>query len=249
MRHFIHIRSYAADFEWLSYCLRSLEKFATGFEPQITLEVPTDDTKAALGFGFDLKRFNLHIVNRKRFTTDDYLGQQISKMTADLIVANPGQPSDTITHFDSDIFVTEPISPADLFVDGKPLIYMTPYANLPPPPEVPWQPIVEEIIGFKVTHEFMRRHPFTYPRWFYPLLRAHIEQVHHKKFETVIARRPFKSCSEFNLLGAFAWEFYRDKFHFVDTTLNELPKEKLNQAWSYGGISDERRAWMEGILK
>lgn len=247
MRHFIHIRSYAADFEWLSYCLRSLDKFATGFERQLTLEVPKDDL-VLLGKAHSICHFDINVVNRRRFTTDDYLGQQISKMTADRVVCAPGQPTDTITHFDSDLFVTEPISPADFFVGPAPLVYMTPYSKLPPAPEMPWKAITEEILGVEVTHEFMRRHPFTFPRWFYAEMRSNIERVHQKQFIRVISDRPYRSCSEFNLMSAFAWLHCPKDFHFVDTESAPLPKLKVDQAWSHGGIKAERRDWMEEIL-
>jgi hypothetical protein len=192
----IVIRSYRGDFGWLAYALRSLHAKSSGFG-QIHVVVPQGD-KHLLA---DLTAEKLYGCPAY---SDDYLGQQITKLLADTYSG-----ADYIMHWDSDTVLMAPLTPSDLIVDGKPIIYYEPYESVG---REPWQPIVTEILGWSPEHEFMRRHPFVYPRWLYAEVRAFLEERYGQSLENYIVSRPYRSFTEFNVLGAYAWARHRNKF-------------------------------------
>lgn len=196
----IVIRSYRGDFGWLGYALSTLHARSSGFR-QIHIVVPQGD-----------KHLLSHLTAEKIYEcpnyVDDYLGQQITKLLADTY-----SDADYIMHWDSDTLLTQPLSPADLIVEGKPIVYYESYDKVG---REPWQPIVSEVLGWAPEHEFMRRHPFVYPRWLYAEVRKFLEERHGQTLESYIVGRPYRSFSEFNVLGAYAWEKHRDKFTWRD---------------------------------
>lgn len=196
----IVIRSYRGDFGWLAYALRSLHRNGKGIR-NMHIIVPSGDKHL-------LQHLTAEILHECPVYTDDYLGQQITKLMADTY-----SDADYILHWDSDTILTSELSPLDLMVDGKPIVYHEPYEKVG---REPWQPIVTEVLGWVPEHEFMRRHPFLYPRWLYAELRAYLEARHGQSLEAYIVSRPYRSFSEFNVLGAYAWEKHHDKFTWMD---------------------------------
>lgn len=196
----IVIRSYRGDFGWLAYALRSLHSNSSGFR-RIFVVVPRGDSQL-------LSHLTEEHVKECPIYADDYLGQQITKMMADTY-----SDADYITFWDSDTILTSKLTPSDLIVDGKPIIYYEPYDKVG---REPWQPVVAEVLGWTPEHEFMRRHPFTYPRWLFQDVRRFLESLHSQSLEKYIISRPYRSFTEFNVLGAYAWQHHRDKFTWLD---------------------------------
>lgn len=196
----IVIRSYKGDFGWLGYALSTLHARSSGFR-QIHVVVPQGD-----------KHLLSHLTAEKLYEcpvyTDDYLGQQITKLLADTY-----SDADYIMHWDSDLLLTAELTPFDLMVDDKPIIYYEPYEKVG---REPWQPVVTDVLGWAPEYEFMRRHPFCYPRWLYAEVRKFLEERHGQTLESYIISRPYRSFTEFNVLGAYAWERHRDKFTWLD---------------------------------
>jgi hypothetical protein len=215
----LFIRSYRGDFEWLAHCLKSCELFARGFR-DIHIVVPEGD-------GHLLKHLTKEKVHECPKYPDDYLGQQVTKLLADTYT-----DSDYVCHFDSDTIWTKPISPELLITEGRPIAFYEPYSKLE---GCHWQPIVAETLGWIPQFEFMRRHPFVYPRWIYNELRAYLEARHRTPLANYVTSRPHKSFSEFNVLGAFAWEKFRSKFEWKDPHQEEV---YVRQFWSWGGIHE-----------
>lgn len=218
----IFIRSYKGDFEWLAYCLKSCALHAKGFR-NIHIVVPSGDAQHLS----HLTREKVHECQRYN---DDYLGQQITKLCADTYT-----DADYICHFDSDTIWTKDISPELLVVGGKPIVFHEPYERLQ---GCPWQPIVSETLGWVPKFEFMRRHPFVYPRWIYKELRVYLEARHARPLSDYISSRPYRSFSEFNVLGAFAWEKFRQHFYWRDPHQEDT---YVKQYWSWGGINGHKQ--------
>lgn len=195
----ILIRSYRGDFGWLAYALKSLHANSSGFR-HIHVVVPQGD-------GHLLAALTQETVHECPAYGDDYLGQQITKMMSD---AYSG--ADYIMCWDSDTMLVSKMSPLDLIIDGKPIVYYDRYETL----QTPWQPIVAEVLGWVPEFEFMRRHPFVYPRWLFREVREYLENRHGVSLESYIIGRPFRSFSEFNVLGAYAWQFHPDKFTWLN---------------------------------
>jgi hypothetical protein len=86
----------------------------------------------------------------------------------------------------------------------------------------------------------MRRHPAVHHRGVYKALRDHIERRHKMSFDRFMLTRKADfpwGVSEFNILGQIALSpEWAGKYHFIDTSTTPPPREKLFQAWSYGGL-------------
>lgn len=192
----IFIRSYSGDFCWLAYALRALHQRVKGFR-QVHIVVPAGQAE-------QLKHLTEEKVYECPIYADDYLGQQITKLMADTY-----SDADYIMHVDSDLIFTKEVTPETFIVDGKPIIYYEPYSVVG---MEPWYPIVSEVLGWNPENEFMRRFPFVYPRWIYADLRKYLEERYSNTLENYISSRPYRSFSEFNTMGEFAWTIHHDKF-------------------------------------
>ena len=146
----ILIRSYYKDLDWLHYALRSIRRHCRGFS-RVVLVVPHSSRERLhwLGLAGDT-------IWSSPDYRDDYLGQQVSKLSADLYT-----DAEFVCHIDSDCMFYRDTTPADLFVQGKPRVLMTPYARLDP--HVPWKGITEQFLGIPVEFEFMRTPPYVFP--------------------------------------------------------------------------------------
>jgi hypothetical protein len=230
----IFIRSYAKDFEWLGYCLASIAKYCRGFR-RVVLAVPRSSL-AALG---RLPPAPLEIDLREcpNFR-DDYLGQQVTKLTADVQT-----DADLICHVDSDCVFHRSTTPQDLLADGRPRILMRPCRLLAR--DHPWSAPTEQFLGWPVEHDFMRHPPFTYPRWIYAEVRAHAFRRHGVDIGTYVTRQPPRGFSEFNVLGAYAYRYHRAQFAWVDTSRDDAGAPLCHWYWSWGGLDASRRAQIE----
>lgn len=196
----IFIRSYVNDLCWLTYSLKSINQRAKGFR-DIHIVVPQGQAE-------HLKHLTLEKIHECPIYGDDYLGQQITKLMADTYT-----DADFILHIDSDTVFTQDVTPDTFVVDGKPIIYHEPYSKVG---LEPWYPVVSEVLGWAPENEFMRRFPFVYPRWIYKLLRGYIEEKYSMSFEQYVVNRPYRSFSEFNIIGEYAWKKHHDQFEWRD---------------------------------
>lgn len=225
----IVIRTYRGDKEWLAHALESLRHRAHGFR-KILVIVPDQDYHL-------FSHLTLEEVHRCPAFKDDYLGQQVTKLSADLYT-----DADFIMHWDSDSILTEDVTPETFMVEGRPIIYKEPYSALE---GVPWQPIVAEALGWTPEFEFMRRHPFVYPRKLYRDVRRHLEGAHGVNMAAYVTSRPARSFSEFNVMGAYAWSKCPELFTWRHPSEDKCV---VRQFWSWGGITDEIRAEIRSHL-
>lgn len=196
----IFIRSYPGDFNWLAYSLKSIHSKTKGFR-DIHIVVPQGSSEL-------LRHLTLEKVHECPTYSDDYKGQQITKLMADTY-----SDADYILHMDSDTVFTRDVTPETFIVDGKPIIYYEPYSRVG---MEPWHPIVSEVLGWSPENEFMRRFPFVYPRWLYKRFRGFIEEKYFVPFDEYVSSRPYRSFTEFNIVGEYAWKKYHDKFEWRD---------------------------------
>lgn len=232
----LFIRTYSGDAQWLPYCLRSIKKYCSGFSDLIIVTPESSRSviePIALEFG--AKFFVCPQLN-----TDDYVGQQATKMMADTWCT-----SDAICFVDSDVIFCKKITPETIISDaGCIRTIKTSYSTI----ECPWQSITENAVGFPVEFEYMRRMPLTYNRDLLVFTRNHIEKTHGRTFQQFIKEVPGRNLSEFNILGAIADKFMPEKFSFIDSNKDPLPELYAKQFWSWGGVSDEIKQQIEEIL-
>jgi FkbM family methyltransferase len=245
----IFIRTYPEDYGWLRYCLKAIDKFASGFRkvwiisPQECPFDPVIHNRAA----------EWRVINPE--TEDGYLDQQITKLYADMLTDHS---ANFYLHIDSDVILTRPVTPQDFF-DGGPSISpagepywserkliwpYTPYSAI----ETPWQAITEKFLGHPVENEFMRRLPIMVPYWLYPKLREFCFKRHGMPMCDYIRMQPDRSFSEFNALGAYAYTYHHDKFLWLNTLESAIPGPFARQFHSWGGITPGIRTEIETIL-
>jgi hypothetical protein len=232
----LFIRSYWKDLEWLSFCLNSIRQFCRGFRSVIVV-VPRSTEPW-------LRRAPLPRNARIEFCRDyqdDYLGQQATKLLADTF-----SDAEYICHVDSDCVFFRPTSPQDLIVDGKPHVLMRSCELLIG--HRPWQRPTEKFLGCRVLDDFMQQPPFTFPRWLYPKLRKHAVATHFTDIESYIAAQPQRGFSEYNVLGAFAWQYHHEHFLWVDTADSPPVAPYCRWYWSWGGIDSVTRREIQAIL-
>ncbi len=231
----ILIKSYPKDYEWLSYCLTGLEKFATGFR-QIIVVYPS-------GVDFPLPDFGPRSIPIMGWPVvengEPYLFQQSVKFSAHQWTDAP-----YILHIDSDTVPCAPFTPQTFMRNGKCLWLMTPYSAI----STPWQQPTERFMGAQVEYEFMRRFPILLPRSLHIAAARYVEIKFGKSATEFIVSQPGRDFSEFNALGALA--YYRDgeDFEWLDTTKEDLPPLVAIQSWSHGGLTEEVKEKFETIL-
>lgn len=231
----IFIRTYDKDAAWLRYSLKSIQKFCSGFLETVVTAPPASAhtiVDACAGYNVKFKPCDS--------LPDDYLGQQLTKLNADKYCAG-----EFITHVDSDCVFTTPTRPEDLFDGNKPIFYFTPYSLI----ETPWQPITSKALKTTVSYEYMRRMPLTFPRASYQRFREYMRALHNKEIAHYIIEQPNKEFSEFNAIGAYCHQAETGSFTFVNTHENEIPPARLNQFWSWGGVTQEIQTQIEEVLK
>lgn len=232
----IFIKTYPKDYEWLSYCLRSTEKFTSGFRKQLII------TSGQGNLGFATHPDGDVVIHKSEYGENGYLSQEVFKLKADEFTE-----ADFILYMDSDTQFIRPVTAETFFKDGKILWMITPYSGT----KAPWKPITEKFLKMPVEYETMRRHPIVVPRWLLKEVREFCQKTHGISIEEYVMSQPGHEFSEFNVLGAYAYHFHRDKFHWVDTSKipeNEWPVLTVNQEWSHNPLDDAMKAKLETIL-
>lgn len=221
----IFIRSYWKDLAWLKLCLASIARFCTGFRNVIVVVPRSSEPWLRRRLG-RLEGVRLELCPNY---TDDYLGQQVTKLSADVHT-----DADFICHVDSDCIFCTPTEPHDLLLAGKPRIVTRPYALLDR--HWPWRGPTEAFLGREVTHDFMQRPPFVFPRWIYEQLREYTVRNHGIDLERYVLSRPARGFSEFNALGAYAYAYHADRFGWVDGSVADPGAPICRWYWSWGGL-------------
>lgn len=229
----IFIRTYRKDIEWLTHALRSIHKHVTGYR-SIIVTAPYEDVHL-------LSHLTAEKIVGVQDMQDGYLGQQLTKINAWKIT-----DADAIAFWDSDVIATCPLDLKELFVGDKPILYKTRYESIP---GCPWQPITQRSLGWKPEFEYMRRMPLIHIREALMGVEQHMEAQHGMSLHNYLNIQPHRAFSEFNTIGAYAAEFLPHRYHIVDTETAELPPCKVEQFWSWGGVTPEVEQRIKSALK
>ncbi len=246
----IFIKTYPHDYKWLEYCLRSIAKFATGFRQTVVVYDLNDgnelfDQIMKTPYAESISLVGVPAPTVKHgdgMRGEGYLWQQVCKLYADEYT-----DADEILYIDCDTVFNRPVTPETFRTDAGIIKWMmTPYEKT----DTPWKKVIETFLGETVEFEFMRRFPFVVPRWLLAELRDCCAELHGISLQTyVMAQGTF---SEFNAMGAFAYECYRDDFHWINTEEvppSQWPEVTVSQAWSHRKLTAEEHAGYEEFLK
>lgn len=232
----ILIVSCAKHFPWLRFALLSCKKFAKGFR-QVKVLVPEEDLSAITPLLTEMSQIDG--ISIKVQCYDDWPGKGFLRHEHVIMSSDEFTDADFVCHIDSDCMFTEPVTPEDYFVNGKPVLVHASFhwlvtsqqANLSM-----WQVAVEKAVGWVPTQETMRLHPAVHYRKTYQKTRECIE-AHTKMSCADYVRSGLnefpQSVAEFPTLGAVAWKFFHDDYHWLDQEKGEWPYQKLTQWWSH----------------
>jgi len=172
---------------------------------------------------------------------DDYLGQQVTKLHADLFT-----DAELIVHLDSDCVVRRPLRPVDLCDwRGRPRIAISPHSVFGG--RGPWQRGTERLLGWPIHFDYMRRQPLAYPRWLYPALRRYAKLLHGVSLaDYVLAQAPM-DFSEFNGLGAFAHRHCPQQFAWEVSPSSGYDESHARIFWSWEGITAASESELRGL--
>lgn len=229
----IFIKSFSGDYEWLKYCLRSIQRFATGFR-RVIVVVPEGENPPTGTFE------QVHFIHERG---DGYMNQQVVKLHADEFT-----DAEFITYMDSDTIFTCPVCPSDLIVDSRRVRWLyTPYASLGDDGSHVWKAVTSKFIKQPAELEFMRRHPFTVPAWALREMRRWTRQNHGIGLEQYVLEQPNREFSEFNAIGAFLWYHHPGHVEWQNTDEN-MGVAYCHQSWSHNPLNDDLRAHLEAAL-
>lgn len=244
----IFLCSYRRDFPYLEWCLRSIKKFAQGF-CEVVIVVPDGQVGECEQIASAAGQ-NVRVESEPEWPGMGMIQHMNQIFHADLFCID----ADYVLHTDSDCIFTGPVSPRDYFEGAKPVLWHAPYDIVCR--EVPqlraWQHGAEMALGFRPTEETMRRHPAVHYAKTYRRTRQCIEAHCGSSCEFFMRKQKNaypQSLSEFNVLGAVAWRYFHDEYHWVSTA-KHLPKnDKLFQAWSHSPIDQPQQApWGEKVV-
>lgn len=227
----IVIKSYPNDYQWLGYCLRSIQKFCTGFS-EVVVILPR-------AHPLPLTAERVVLVDME----ENYLTQQVCKLNADL-----HSKAEFIVHCDSDCIFTRPVTPATFMHKGKARWLMTPWEQCPDAKRA-WYHVVAKLFLDVPTHDFMRKSTICCPRFAYAAFRQFILDQTGYPMDAYISNQPNREYSEYNTLGFFLWKYHREQISWHDTSTKGVPEPWEMQSWSWGGLTPEIRQKMEEILK
>lgn len=225
----IFIKTWVNDIPWLRYSLRSIEKFASGFD-EVVVVADSDCRNEEW-----IKDYATRIEFVEKWE-NGYIQQQYIKLQADTFIN-----SDMVLFVDSDLVFNTPFTPETFLKDNLPILLKTRYESA----DIAqiWRPLTEKAVGWSVEWEYMRRMPLCYWRdsldafrTVYPDLSFKLKKIRGNRF------------SEFNALGAFIDRYEGGKY-FISDTEQWMPPAIARQFRSWDGLTDANRQEIEEILK
>lgn len=235
----ILIVSYALDAVWLSYCLRSIRRWATGFGAVNVVYPERDDAvmrPRVMEYG------GTPVPYDEPIGPLGHLAQNIVKCKADLYCQ-----ANHILHVDSDCIFTRETSVSEYFHDGLPILLERTWENSKD--AVCWREPVTRALGFTPQYETMARLPIIHNRLAYSLTRTHVAGIVGMDFDRYVlsqkATFPYGFC-EFNTIGAVALQWLSEYYHFVEVGGRlPYPESPVRQLWSHQVVTPELTQWLE----
>ena len=236
----IFIRTYARDFPWLRYCLRSIARYASGFSGLHIAVASCDWEQFQREFGeMFTGQCSIPFPVESRACTcyiDDYIGQQITKMQAWQYT-----DAERILYVDSDTIFTRQVTPADFMENGKPVLVVTPFDALEGD-ALKWVSVIEKALHCKPIYETMRRLPIIHDRMTVERCYEYIGGAEY------ISGQPFREFSEFNVIGSYVLQFVPQYYVIKDTTKDQISETPARQYWSRQPWTEELRTELEAIV-
>jgi hypothetical protein len=192
----------------------SIKKNVTGYNNLILL-IPVRDKN-----NFDTSnlpdRTLIHYVDD---SGNGYLKQQVLKLQA-----YKYSFADYIMFSDSDVIFDHSINLQDFVSDDKPEILYTHYDKVES--AFIWKKPTEDFLKEPVDFEFMRRNNLIYHR-------STLENISNYEGNLEYIVMNSERFSEFNLMGAYAFKFEKEKYNFINTDEWAYTEPKGIQLWGW----------------
>lgn len=195
----IFIKSYPKDFRFLKYCLMSIQKFVTGYK-EIVILLPNETHIPNWFQDLTELKINIHTIQE---TGNGYVFQQLCKLNAWKYTID-----EKIMFVDSDYMFDKPV---DVSVIEPSILYVN-YINAGD--AIIWKAPTEKAIGMAVEYEFMQRMPLVYYRKTLTGLANYLVKTHNQSVDYYVTSQSL--FSEFNLIGAYAWNFEKDLYEWLE---------------------------------
>jgi hypothetical protein len=218
----IVIRSYYRDLRWLALSLRSIDMFASGHR-QVVVVVPRASLQR-MAMPTVLPRTDVRL-RTCRNRVDDYLGQQITKLHADLYT-----DAEMIVHLDSDQVFIEPCDLRERLLDDG-LLRVSFDTNDRGPITDGWRRCPEVFFGQRIDCDLTGPPPLALPRSVYPALRGYCRRQHGVSISTYAEATPADRFCEFALLRGYIYLHQRVGYRWVDVRDADLLPE-CRRFWS-----------------
>lgn len=250
------IITYSKDFPWLTYALRCATKHLSGFQG-ITVAHPNHEVAM---FAPLVEQFGVRLHGYDEIPGKGMLGHFIKMAEADLFL--PASTKYFLT-LDADCMFRVATTPEGYFWMDKPYWIVRRWESLiTENPRDPFSKVVSDChqwriptdaqLGFKSDMYTMCMNTQAMPLDMLPAYRSHIERVHRKPFAQYMleGRNEFpQNRMDFTALGAFAYRFFRNRFHWFDVMKPPFPQDRKRAYWSHGGITPVIREEIERFLK
>lgn len=253
MKTDILIVTFKRDFIYLEWCLKSISKFASGFNSIIIL-IPNQDLSDLLGITTQFPELESLIRIR---TGEEWIDKGMTWHMYQIICSDQLTDADFICHIDADCIFTAPVTPETFIKDGKPILQYERLESITKRHAGVglWGEVTQRCLPFPVHFETMRQHGETYTRETYAETRRLMEVKTGVPVEEYIRSGqnafPQQWC-EFVTLGNVAIHCFWPKYHLVDNALKENPDKgdfPIGQFWSHGAIDQPQDIWWEGKME
>lgn len=245
----IIIVTFARDFVYLEYCLKSIDKFASGFE-LVTILIPQNDMPMLMGLfpRWDIKS-TIRIKTMDEWPGAGFLHHEYMVMTTDQWRCGKSQFT---CHIDSDCIFIEPVTPEYYLQDGKPILRYEEFDTLCArhPSHRQWEDCTAQCLPYDFLYETMRTHPEVYHIDTYARARERMREKTGEEVNTYIMRQknsyPQTFC-EFVTLGNVAMHDFHEQYALVrQTSDTPTPPSRVMQFHAPDPIDKSQDLWSKG---
>jgi hypothetical protein len=218
----IVIRTWFRDFRWLALSLRSILRFVDGYRRIVVVMPESSFDRLPKGVVPDTKCIT--VATCAEFT-NDYLGQQITKLHADEFT-----DASLIVHLDSDCIFEAKCDLRALLIRGDLITVRGAWSSRRQARDG-WRQCVVDFYGRMLPFDAVVPPPLMFPASLYGELRSHCRSVHKVDIAQWVLARQIDTVSEYGLLAGEAW-FRRPEEFFWSDIANE-PLWPCRQYWSH----------------
>lgn len=212
----------------------SIQKFVTGYK-EIVLLLPSDCSIPIWFAEFTDLKISIHTIKEYG---NRYMFQQLCKLNAWKYTID-----EKIMFVDSDCVFIKPIDISKV----EPEILYANYSDVGD--AICWKLPTEKSIGITVDFEFMQRNFLVYFRNTLTGLANYMVKTHNQSVDFYVMNQT--AFSEFNLIGAYAWNFEKEKYQWIlkkdgyckpenGLAWNNLPDDIGIQFWSHANKDGDK---------